>query len=113
MFQKRLEEASLSKCKFQRAFKIDRFRTIEAFVGEEARLNVIYGYESFLKFLLFHLKFSCLTNLFDGMEHEGRALVLKKVLMHFLRKFPTDFENADTADDYIRKTLHLWRLFVS
>lgn len=32
--------------------------------------------------------------------------------MHFLRKFPTDFENVEQADDYIRKTLNLWRLFV-
>lgn len=47
------------------------------------------------------------------MNDDGRSLVLKKVLMHFLRKFPTDFENADQADDYIRKTLNLWRMFVS
>jgi hypothetical protein len=57
--------------------------------------------------------FSCLTALFNGMGQEGRGLVLKKIFMHFLRKFPTDFENTDDAEDYIFKTLNLWRLFVS
>lgn len=36
--------------------------------------------------------------------------------MYFLKKFPVEFgedENTTAADEYIRKTLYLWRLFVS
>lgn len=50
--------------------------------------------------------------MFDAMGQEGRSLVLRKIFMHFLRKFPTDFDNLNAADEYIRKTLNLWKLFV-
>ena len=45
------------------------------------------------------------------MKPDDRILVLKKMLMHFLRKQPTDFENSEKADEYVRKSLKLWRMF--
>jgi hypothetical protein len=71
---------------------------VEGCIAEDLRLDVVYN---------------CMTTLYNSMDHENRSLILKKILMHFLRKFPTDFENIRDSDDYIRKTLHLWQIFVS
>ncbi|KAI6190720.1 Protein kinase domain-containing protein [Aphelenchoides bicaudatus] len=86
---------------------------IENFVDKNDQLEVIYGlvFNSLVCLTLTHNYYRCLTALFNGMGQEGRGLVLKKILMHFLRKFPTDFDNTEDANDYICKTLHLWQIF--
>jgi hypothetical protein len=77
---------------FMRSF----IELVEHFIDQEAHLDTVY---------------KCLTALFDVMSVDDRSLVLKKILMHFLKKFPVDYEDITKADEYIEKTLDLWRIF--
>ncbi|KAI6227519.1 Protein kinase domain-containing protein [Aphelenchoides fujianensis] len=69
---------------------------VEIFLDEKDRVNTVY---------------SIITALHGVMDTETRVLVLKKVLMHFLKKFSNDSDELLLNDDYIRKMLQLWKIF--
>ncbi|KAI6208580.1 Protein kinase domain-containing protein [Aphelenchoides besseyi] len=46
-----------------------------------------------------------------NINTEIRTMVLKKILMHFLRKFSNDEDDLRLNDEYICKVLQLWKIF--
>jgi hypothetical protein len=93
-----MRSASISTDKEQIAKNFMRsfIELVEYFIDQEAHLDTVY---------------KCLTTLFNVMSVDDRSLVLKKILMHFLKKFPVDYEDITKADEYIEKTLNLWQIF--
>ncbi|KAI6171143.1 hypothetical protein M3Y97_01067000 [Aphelenchoides bicaudatus] len=88
---------STDKDHIAKAFMRSFIELVENFIKEDSHLEVVY---------------KVIMTLFDSMNCDDRSIVLKKILMHFMRKFPIDFDdNAQKSDEYIQKTLELWRIF--